>query len=89
MSNPGHDHTSVDLVTGKTRLNPGNTCTDGVTVHVVSRSSGKPTVAHAANVMANDPKWKQQRIDVQDMNAILEGMFGWSHIRQIYLVFYR
>ena len=56
---------------------------------MVSRLSGKPTVAHAANVMANDPEWQQQRIDVQDLNAILEGMFGWSRIRQIYLVFYR
>lgn len=26
--------------------------------------------------MANDPKWKQQRIDVQDLNATLEGTSG-------------
>ena len=41
---------------------------------MISRSSGKPTIAHAADVIANDPKWQQQRIDTQDLNAILEGM---------------
>jgi len=70
----GHNHTCIDLVTGKTRLNSANTCTDGITIHVISRSSGKPTIAYTANVVANDSKWQQQRIDVQDLNAILEGM---------------
>lgn len=41
---------------------------------MISRSSGKPAIAHAANVMASDHKWQQQQIDVRDLNAILEGL---------------
>lgn len=60
----------------KTLLNPVKTKADEITVHVVSRSSGKPAVARAAHVMANDLEWQQQKIGVQDLNAILEGDRG-------------
>jgi len=50
--------------------------TDEITIHVVSRSSGKPVVARVAHVMANDQKWQQQRVGIQDLNAILEGERG-------------
>jgi len=43
---------------------------------VISRLSGKPAISRAANVMANNPKWKQQRIDIQELNVILEGDRG-------------
>jgi dehydrodolichyl diphosphate syntase complex subunit NUS1 len=59
----------------KNRPNPEKS-TDEITIRVISRSSGKPAVAHAAHIMANDPKWKQQRIGVQDLNATLEGDRG-------------
>ena len=44
---------------------------------MISRSSGKPAVAHAAHVMANESKWREQRIGIQDLDAILEGRLEW------------
>lgn len=46
---------------------------------MISRLSGKPAIGRAANVMANNPKWKQQQIDIQDLNVILEGMCQKAH----------
>ena len=63
-----------NLVAGKTRPKSEKLHTDEITIRVISRSSGKPAVAHTAHIMANEPKWKQQRIGIQDLNAILEGM---------------
>jgi len=60
----------------KTRLSSEKTSTDEITVHVISRSFGKPVVARAAHAMASDPRWQQERISVQDLNAILEGDRG-------------
>jgi len=59
----------------KIRPSPG-TAQDEIKIHVISRSSGRPAIARAAHVMANDSKWQQQRIDTQDLNAILEGDRG-------------
>ena len=63
-----------NVVTGKTRPNSEKLHTDEITIRVISRSSGKPAVAHTARIMANESKWKQQRINIQDLNAILEGV---------------
>ncbi|KAF9651887.1 hypothetical protein BDM02DRAFT_3184135 [Thelephora ganbajun] len=60
----------------KTGLNFENDRTNKITIHVISRSSGKPAIARAAHVIANDPKWQQQRIGIQDLNAILGGDRG-------------
>jgi len=60
----------------ETRLNSEKSRTQEVTIHVTSRSSGKPAIACAAHVMANDSKWQQQRIDIQNLNAVLEGDRG-------------
>jgi hypothetical protein len=61
------------LFPGKTLLSSEKHNADEITIHVVSRSSGKPVVARAAHVMANDQKRQQQRVAIQDLNAILEG----------------
>ncbi|KAF9787178.1 hypothetical protein BJ322DRAFT_705903 [Thelephora terrestris] len=60
----------------KTLLSSEKHNTDEITIHVVSRSSGKPVVARAAHVMANDQKRQQRRVAIQDLNAILEGDRG-------------
>jgi len=60
----------------KAQLHSEKNRTDEITVRVISRSSGKPAIGRAANVMANNPKWKQQRIDIQELNVILEGDRG-------------
>lgn len=89
VSNLRHNRTNADLIIGKTRLNSENTCADQVTIHVTSRLSGKPAIARAAHVMANDSKWQQQRIDVRGLNVILEGMSLVDPIRRICLVSFR
>lgn len=71
----------------KTRLNSERTRKNETTIHVISRSSGKPAIARVADVMANDPKWQQQRIDIRDLNAIFEGLSQVILTRRIYLVF--
>jgi len=60
----------------KTRLNSDESTTNEIAIHVISRSSGKPAIARAANVMANDPKWQQQRIGIQGLGTVLEGDRG-------------
>jgi len=60
----------------KAQLNSEKNRANEVTVRVISRLSGKPAIGRAANVMASNPKRKQQRIDIQELNAILEGDRG-------------
>lgn len=74
VSNPGQGHASAHLDSGKTLQNSEGTNTDEITIHMVSRSSGKPAVARAAHAMANDPKWQQQRIGIRDLTAVLQGV---------------
>ena len=77
VSNPRRCKPSAHFNPGKPPPNSERTNTDEITIHVVFRSSGKPAVAHAAHVMANDPKWQQQQIGIRDINAILEGVSWW------------
>jgi hypothetical protein len=74
VSHPRNSYASAHLNPGKNLSNSEKTSTDEITIHLVSRSSGKPAVARAAHVMANDTKWQQQRIGTQDLHAILEGV---------------
>jgi hypothetical protein len=74
VSNPGTvARKNAYIAPGKTRLSSEKAGADEITIHVISRSSGKPVVARAAHAMASDPRWRQERISVQDLNAILEG----------------
>lgn len=59
---------------------------DEITIHVVSRASGKPAVARTANVLASDPKWQQGRISTGDLDSILEGTHNFSPNHASYLV---
>lgn len=78
-----HDATPVEResISGvkqrrKTQPDHEKTSMDEITIHVVSRASGKPVVARAANVLVHDPKWQQQQMGIGDLDSILEGGRG-------------
>lgn len=73
VSNLRHNHPSAHFDLGKTLPTSERTNVDEITIHVLSRSSGKPSIARVAYAMANEPKWQQGRIGVRDLNPILEG----------------
>ena len=57
----------------KIQLNSEWSSTDRITIHVISRSSGKPAITRVARFMASDPNWRRQRMSVRDLDAALGG----------------